>query len=65
MIIATISVAIQLPFSLYPSLLLLHMHVIGRVVVVVVIHIKIARSRLLGVSASLQYCHDVEYAKKC
>ena len=36
-------------------------NVIGRVIVV---HTKIARSRLLGVSASVQYGHNVEYGKK-
>ena len=39
--------------------------VIGHViVVVVVIHTKITRFRLLGVSASVQYSHNVECDKK-
>ena len=36
--------------------------VIGRVVIVN--HTKIATTRLLGVSVSVQYGHNVEYAKK-
>ena len=38
--------------------------VIGHVVVVIVVHTKITRSRLLGVLASVQYSHNVENAKK-
>ena len=40
--------------------------VIGLVIVVVfvIVHTKIARSRLLGVLASGQYCHDVENGEK-
>ena len=38
--------------------------VISRVVVVVVVHTKIARSQFLGVLASVQYNHNVENGKQ-
>ena len=36
----------------------------GKVIVVIVVHIKIARSRLLGVLVSGQYTHNVENGEK-